>query len=138
MKRLLALICLSSLALAGCGTVSPDHVKGGRAGYDASTPPGYDTLNGGFVGYRKDARGVTVGVVTANKRTEFGNLVKDYAVQYRIYAKVDLHPGDGITPWTDPRLYAVDLERLHSYADLEQWKRDQRPADSLLQKLTPK
>ncbi len=143
MKIWVSILALTvALLFGGCvGTVTPDHIDDKTAAPDSSTPKQYAESNNGYLGYRTDAAGNRVAVITPNKKVELANLVEDYRIQFKAIYKVDLNVGDGISPFTDTyrnSLWAVRKGDLKHYGILERWKRDHRSSDSLLQKIVGK
>lgn len=142
--KTLALLILC-VALGSCaGTITSDPVESKVAAVDTSTPEQYQLNDNGWLGYHdqkgwvvkgQKTVGIVFGVVTEKKRVEFNGLIDKYHIQYKSEMPgVWLMPDDGLTPWIDEygnHLWAVDKTFLGYYWDLEQWKRDNRPADSL-------
>ena len=118
-----ACICLTS-----CSTVTPNHVQDRILSADSSTPRGIPIDNNGWLGWHDD----THGIITANKRTFYNNLIADYRLQYRETYKVELKPDDGLEAFemAGTTVYLIDLEHLKALARLKQWQVDQRPNDS--------
>jgi len=137
MNKLFLSLILS--ILCGCAsTITPNHVVSNVAAIDTSTPSNYGLNDNGFIGYRQ-IDGKWYGIITENKRKEINDpksgLIAKYQIQFKsAHPGVWLMPNDGLIPWIDPygnHLWAVDLTMLGYYMNLEQWKRDQKPGDSL-------
>lgn len=138
MKRATALIevFVLGILLCSCKTVSPDHVQGKRASYDASTPKQYSPYNSGFIEYRTISS-ARFGVITPNKRTEYNNLIDDYKIRFRSEEKVSISNNYGITAWDDRfgnHLFLINGTALGYFIILKQYDRDGLEPDSLWDK----
>lgn len=129
-------VLLSVLVLCSCSTVTPDHVQDQVLAADSSTPAGIPVDNNGWLGWH-DA---THGIITANKRDFYNNLIADYRLQYRETYKVELKLDAGLTH-IDIRgttAYLIDLEHIKALARLKQWQVNQKPTDSVWLKILNK
>lgn len=131
-----------ALALAGCSTITPDSVKATSEGYDASTPSQYPNNSSGFLKFMDDGKGNTTGaLITTNALRRYNNLIRDYRLQYRAEKKQEIRELDGVTPTRDEHgndVYFMDDQRLQVFFLLSRWSKDQKPADSVWQKLKDK
>jgi len=140
MKKLFAILLIISAGLVAC-TVSPKHVEGDRPAFDSSTPAQYSPYNNGYLGQVLVA-GDTArsGLLTPNGRRDYNAFIGKWAVQYEARYTRKLAPDIGIRPYVDQfgnSLFVIDKEHLKDFMTLCQWSRDNRPADTLFQRLIP-
>lgn len=142
MKTWTLLAILLIVNLSGCATtVTPPHVIGKVAAFDASTPRQYNQQNNGFLGYvsvknEQDRRAL----LTPNCRNDYNNLILKYQAKFRMRYAKELTPDIGIEPYTDQygnRLFVLDKERLGYFQILCMWQRADKGGDTLLNKIMP-
>ena len=132
MKRFV-IICLSSLLLVGCATVTPDKVVDDTASFDATTPKEYDPMNSGVIGFTESGQGI----LTMNGVERYNNLIKDYKLQFREFKGVELKENAGITEHLDKNgnlLFHIDQQHLVYFGILNSWKKDGKDTDSIWDK----
>ena len=139
MKNHLAKIGVSLLLvfLVACSTVTPDHVKDKTPEADSSTPTQYSQFNNGFIGFRKDASGRDVEVITKAKAAEVTELAKKYKITFKERFGKSIDPGEGMAPWKDQHgneFVAVQFDAAKKYKLLRQLARDQEKGDSIIDK----
>lgn len=125
------LMCLLSLAVAGCGTVTPDVVRDNVATADASVPPQYDASAGWILRQRDDG----AGVLTDGGRDRYNTLVAAYRLQFEQVYKVKLCHDAGISTWIDEHgnaVWIIDAEHLEYFCRLGRWAKSWRPNDGMI------
>ena len=128
-----AVICLSSLLLVSCATVTPDKVVDKTASFDSTTPQGHDQMNSGVLGFNAEGNAM----LTRNGVQRYNNLIKDYNIQFRFYKGVELKENDGISESLNKNgdvLYVIDKQHLVYFGVLNSWRRDGREPDSFWDK----
>ena len=106
-----AIICLSSIFLTSCATVTPDKVQDNTASFDSTTPQQYDPHNSGIIGFSVDGKGI----LTSSGVERYNNLIKDYKFQFREAKGVELKENAGITEYLDKHgnlLFYIDHQHL--------------------------
>jgi len=128
-----AIICLSSIFLTSCATVTPDKVQDNTASFDSTTPQQYDPHNSGIIGFSVDGKGI----LTSSGVERYNNLIKDYKFQFREAKGVELKENAGITEYLDKHgnlLFYIDHQHLVYFGILNGWRRDGRDVDSIWDK----
>lgn len=143
---------LLAINLSGCWlTVAPAPIKDLVHSHDSSTPAQYKEIttvvvqkqkepvkvvegNSGFLGFNDAGNGL----ITANARDKYNNLIELYAIKYKTdHAKV-LVKDSGITPFIDKygnQIYIIDKEHLVAFTTMNRWRKAQVPPDSFFSKL---
>lgn len=137
------LLCLVVIVLAGCGTITPNHVKPKTPAADSSTPihyiienDGKDEFNNGFLKFIDHKV-----LITQNKRADYNNNIESYKLQFKAKTGVTLTPDAGIEPYTDEwgnPLFLINKQYCGYLKELERMRLDETPVDSLWLKLKDK
>jgi len=129
--------------MAGCGTVTPDHVKPKIPKADSSTPIHYiienngkDEFNNGFLDFVNHKV-----LITQNKRSEYNTNIESYRLQFKAKTGVELKADDGVEPYTDEwgnPLFLINKQYCGYLKELERMRTNETPVDSLWLKLKDK